>query len=225
MAAFRRAVALGANFIETDLQLSRDARFVAIHDDTVNRTTNGQGKVHDLTLADLRKLDAGSWFGSEFTGERIPTLEEILEFSKKNDVVFYLELKPAGSWGGEHALIGALRESGEVARTLVISFDAAILEALRKIEPTLMTGLLYEGQIDRPLERAVEIGARQLAVRGDLVTPALLAAARKKDLQVVCWTVNQPAHMRLLIEAGVDGIMSDYPDRLVAARGKEKSTA
>jgi len=106
LAAFKRALALGATFIETDLQLSRDARFVAIHDDTVNRTTNGQGKVHDLSLADLRRLDAGSWFGSEFTGERIPTLEEILEFAKKHDVVFYLELKPGGSWGGEHALIG-----------------------------------------------------------------------------------------------------------------------
>jgi glycerophosphoryl diester phosphodiesterase len=87
-----------------------------------------------------------------------------------------------------------------------------------------MTGVLYEGQIDRPVERAVEIGARQLAVRGDLVTPALLAAARKKDLQVVCWTVNQPAHMRLLIDAGVDGIMSDYPDRLVAAQKTEKGS-
>jgi glycerophosphoryl diester phosphodiesterase len=196
---------------------------VAIHDDTVNRTTNGQGKVHDLSLADLRRLDAGSWFGSEFAGERIPTLEEILEFSKKHDVVFYLELKPSGSWGGEHALIGALRESGEIARTVVISFDAGILGALRRIEPTLMTGLLFDGQIDKPLERAVEIGARQLAVRSDLVTPALLTEARKKDLQVVCWTVNQPAHMRLLIEAGVDGIMSDYPDRLVASRTKEKN--
>ena len=223
LAAFRRAIALGAAFIETDLQLSRDSRFVAIHDDTVNRTTNGQGKVHDLSLADLRRLDAGSWFGSEFAGERIPTLEEILEFSKKHDVVFYLELKPSGSWGGEHALIGALRESGEIARTVVISFDAGILGALRRIEPTLMTGLLFDGQIDKPLERAVEIGARQLAVRSDLVTPALLTEARKKDLQVVCWTVNQPAHMRLLIEAGVDGIMSDYPDRLVASRTKEKN--
>ena len=222
LAAFKRAIALGASFIETDLQLSRDSRFVAIHDDTVNRTTNGQGKVHDLSLADLRRLDAGSWFGSEFAGERIPTLEEILEFSKKHDVVFYLELKPSGSWGGEHALIGALRESGEIARTVVISFDAGILGALRRIEPTLMTGLLFDGQIDKPLERAVEIGARQLAVRSDLVTPALLTEARKKDLQVVCWTVNQPAHMRLLIEAGVDGIMSDYPDRLVASRTKEK---
>ena len=90
LAAFKRALALGATFIETDLQLSRDSHFVAIHDDTVNRTTNGQGKVHDLSLAELRRLDAGSWFGSEFTGERIPTLDEILEFSKKHDVVFYL---------------------------------------------------------------------------------------------------------------------------------------
>ena len=225
LAAFRRAVALGASFIETDLHLSRDAHFVAIHDDTVNRTTNGQGKVHDLTLVDLRRLDAGSWFGSEFSGERIPTLEEILEFSKKNDVVFYLELKPAGAWGGEHALIGALRESGEIARTIVISFDAGIIAALRKIEPTLMTGLLFDGQTDQPLERAVEVGARQLAVRGDLVTPALIAEAHKRDLQIVCWTVNQPAHMRMLIEAGVDGIMSDYPDRLVAALPKQKTNS
>ncbi len=221
LAAFRKAIALGATFIETDLQLSRDARFVAIHDATVNRTTNGQGAVHDMTLADLRKLDAGSWFGSEFAGERIPTLEEILEFSKKNDVVFYLEIKPGAAWGGEHALIGALRDSGEIPRAVVISFDAAIVLNLRKIEPTLMTGLLYDGQIENPLEKAVEIGARQLAIRGDLVTPALIAQAKKKDLQVVCWTVNHPAHMRMLAAAGVDGIMSDYPDRLAAAVRKE----
>jgi len=221
LAAFRKAVALGATFIETDLQLSRDARFVAIHDATVNRTTNGQGAVHDMTLTDLRKLDAGSWFGSEFAGERIPTLEEIFEFSKKNDVVFYLEIKPGAAWGGEHALVSALRESGEIPRAVVISFDAAIVLNLRKIEPTLMTGLLYDGQIENPLEKAVEIGARQVAVRGDLVTPALIAQAKKKDLQVVCWTVNHPAHMRMLAAAGVDGIMSDYPDRLVAAVRKE----
>lgn len=220
LAAFKKALALGATFIETDLQLSRDARFVAIHDDTVNRTTNGQGAVRELTLTELRRLDAGSWFGSGFAGERIPTLEEILEFSRKNDVVFYLELKPGGSWGGEHALIGALREAGEILRAVVISFDAVILANLRKIEPTVMTGLLCEGQFENPIERAVEVGARQLAVRGDLVTPAMLAQARKRDLQVVCWTVNHPAHIRALIGVGVDGIMSDYPDRLMAAQKK-----
>jgi len=221
LAAFKKAVALGATFIETDLQLSRDARFVAIHDDTLDRTTNGHGKVHDQTLAALRRIDAGSWFGSDYAGERIPTLEEILEFSKKNDIIFYLELKPSGSWGGEHALIGALRESGEVARVVVISFDPTILAGLRKIEPTLMTGVLYDGQLADPLKTAVDVGARQLVVRGDLVTPAMIVEARKRDLQVVCWTVNHPAHIRLLIAAGVDGIMSDYPDRLVAALKKD----
>lgn len=220
LAAFRKALAMGATFVETDLQLSRDARFVAIHDSSVERTTNGQGAVHDLTLAELRRLDAGAWFGSQFAGERIPTLEEVLEFAKKHDVVFYLELKPAGSWGGEHALIGALRESGEIARTVVISFDPAILAAIRKAEPTLMTGLLFDGQIEDPLGRAVDIGARQAVVRGDLVTPWMIGEARRRDLQVVCWTVNHPAHMRLLATAGVDGIMSDYPDRLIATLKK-----
>ena len=221
LAAFKKAVSLGATFIETDLQLSRDARFVAIHDETLDRTTNGQGKVHDQTLVALRRLDAGSWFGSEYTGERIPTLEEILEFSKKNDVVFYLELKPSGSWGGEHALIGALRESGEVARVMVISFDPGILASLRKIEPTLMTGVLYDGKLPDPQKSATEVGARQIVVRGDLVTPAMIEQARKRDLQVVCWTVNHPAHIRMLVAAGVDGIMSDYPDRLIAALKKD----
>jgi glycerophosphoryl diester phosphodiesterase len=225
LAAFRKAVAMGAGFIETDLQLSRDARFVAIHDATVNRTTNGQGAVHSLTLAELRRLDAGSWFGGEFAGERIPTVEEILEFAKKHDVVFYLELKPSGSWGGEHAVISALRESGEIARTVVISFDPAILTAIRKTEPTLMTGLLFDGQTDAPLDKATEIGARQIAVRGDLVSPRLLKEARQRDLQVICWTVNHAGHMRLLAEAGVDGMMSDYPDRLLELSRRKDGTS
>src|ERR1039457_1736716 len=76
MAAFERAVALGAQFIETDLHLTRDARFVAIHDKTLERTTNGKGAVRDFTLAELRELDAGMWFDRQFMGQRIPTLEE-----------------------------------------------------------------------------------------------------------------------------------------------------
>jgi glycerophosphoryl diester phosphodiesterase len=220
LAAFRRAVTQGASFIETDLHLTRDAHFVAIHDETVDRTTTGHGEVHNMTLAEIKRLDAGSWFASEFMGERIPTLEEVLEFAHKNDVVFYLELKPGGFWGGEHALISALRDSSEIPRSVIISFDPAILAALRKIEPTLMTGLLYSGRGDNPFEKALEIGARQIAVRGDLVTPNFLQQARKRDLQVVCWTVNSPAHMRLLASAGVDGIMSDYPDRLLSVLKK-----
>src|SRR5260370_24066896 len=100
LAAFKKAVALGATFIETDLHLSRDAHLVAIHDATLNRTTNGQGAVHNMTLAELRRLDAGSWFGTEFGGGRIPTLEKLSQFSKKNGGGFFLEIKPDGPWGG-----------------------------------------------------------------------------------------------------------------------------
>jgi glycerophosphoryl diester phosphodiesterase len=220
LAAFRRAVAQGASFIETDLHLTRDAHFVAIHDENVERTTNGRGPIQNMTLAEARRLDAGSWFASEFAGERIPTLDDVLEFARKNDIVFYLELKPSGFWGGEHALISQLRNSAEIARSVIISFDPVILASLRKIEPTLMTGLLHDGNIADPFEKAAEIGARQLAVRADLMTPNFLQKARSVDLQVVCWTVNSPAHMRLLISAGVDGIMSDYPDRLLSVLKK-----
>jgi glycerophosphoryl diester phosphodiesterase len=221
LAAFRRAVTCGAGFIETDLHLSRDAHFVAIHDETLERTTNGQGLVHDHSLADLRRLDAGSWFGSEFADERIPTLDEIFEFSRQNDVVFYLELKLAGTWGAQHALVSALRQSGEIPRAVVMSFDPRVLVSLRRSEPTLMTALLYDGTLAEPFEQALSSGVRQIAARSDLVTPALLKEARSRDLQLVCWTVNHPAQMRALVAAGVDGIISDYPDRVVAA-AKEK---
>ena len=222
LAAFRKAAALGAPFVETDLHLTRDAHFVAIHDETLERTTNGRGRVREFTLAELRKLDAGSWFGSDFTGERIPTLPDILEFANKNDEVFYLELKLTGTWGGEHALVGALQQSGEIARVVVMSFEPRVLESLRKSEATLMTALLYEGALRDPFDKALACGARQMAVRGDLVTPALLAEARRRDLQVVCWTVNNPAHVRALVAAGVDGIISDYPERVLAALKEKK---
>ena len=220
LAAFRRAVELGAGFIETDLQLSRDAHFVALHDATLERTTSGTGPVHEKTLSELRQMDAGSWFGNDYSGEKIPTLEEILEFARQKDVVFYLEMKPYAAWGAEHALVGALRQAGEIARSVVLSFDGGTLGVLRKLEPTLMTGLLAESMSDDPIGTAVKVGARQLAVRGDLVTPALLAEARRADLQVVSWTINHPAHMRALADAGVDGIITDYPERLLSPRRK-----
>jgi len=220
LAAFRRAAELGAGFIETDLQLSRDAHFVAIHDTTLERTTSGTGAVHEKTLGELRQLDAGAWFGSEFAGEKIPTLEEILVLARKLDVVFYLELKPCAAWGAEHALVGALRDAGELARAVVLSFDCGTLRALRKIEPTVMTGLLVEKLEGNAIQLAANSGARQLGVPADLVTPALLREARRADMPVLVWTVNHPAQMRALAQAGVDGIVTDYPDRLIGAQKK-----
>jgi glycerophosphoryl diester phosphodiesterase len=216
MAAFQRAVELGVGFIETDLQLTRDARFVAMHDSSVDRTTNGKGTVHEHTLAELRQLDAGKWFDREFMDQRIPTLEEILEFSRKHDVIFYLEVKYDSALGMHHSLVAALNKAGDAARSIVISFDESTLAALRQVDSALMMGLLVEDSgTDQP-KTAIELGVRQLCPRADLVTTELVDAAHRLDLQVATWTVDEPAQIRAMVAAGVDGIMTNFPDRVQA---------
>lgn len=216
LAAFERAVQLGAPFIETDLHLTRDARFVAIHDATLERTTNGRGNIHDFTLHELRRLDAGLWYDRAFMGQKIPTLEEVLELARKHDVLIYLEIKYDAAWGMHHALVGALRKEHDAARTIVISFDAGTLDSVRKLDASIMTGLLVEELKADSATAAVDIGARQLCPRFSSVTRELVDQAHRSDLHVATWTVNQPEEMRSAIAAGVDGVMTDFPDRLQA---------
>lgn len=216
IAAFERAVQLGAGFIETDIQLTRDGRFVAIHDDTLERTTNGHGAVHDYTLAELRKLDAGRWFDRPFDGLRIPTLEEVLEFAQKHDVVFYLEIKYKPAWGMHEALAAALRPPEFAARSIVISFQIETLRRMRQIDPSLAIGVLVDRRRAGIVEEAVGVGARQLCLHADLVTPELVEKAHRAGLHVAAWTLNDLAAMRVAVGCGVDGVMTDLPDRLRA---------
>jgi len=224
MAAFRRAVELGAHFIETDLQITRDARVIAIHDFTLDRTTNGKGQVHLLTLQEIRALDAGSWFssrdGAAFSGERVPTLGEILDFAKEHDLIFYLEIKSGPAWGVEHAVVAALRDQNASARVVILSFDPAALDSIHRLDSTLMTGFLCEHPSGDLVERTVRAGARQLVARGDLITPDVVEKAHHAGLQVVAWTINEQDQMRRLISGGVDGIITDYPDRLLSVQGE-----
>lgn len=218
MAAFRRAVELGARFIETDLQITRDARIVAIHDSTLDRTTNGNGQVHLHTLKEIRALDAGAWFqqdAASFAGEQVPTLREILEFAKEQDVIFYLEIKSGPAWGVEHAVVASLRDRGATARVVILSFEPATLDSVHRLDATIMSGLLCEHPSGDLVERTVRAGARQLVARGDLITPEVVEKAHHAGLQVVAWTINEPEQMRRLIAIPVDGIISDYPDRLL----------
>jgi len=220
MASFRRAVELGATFVETDLQITRDAQVVAIHDFTLDRTTSGKGQVHLFTLDQIRALDAGAWFSNHgaqsFVGERVPTLQEILDFGKEHDVILYLEIKSGPAWGVEHAVVGALRDQNASARSVILSFDPSVLDSVHRLDSTVMTGLLFEHPSNDLVERAVRAGARQLIARGDLVTPAITEKAHQAGLQVVAWTINEEEQMRRLMDAGVDGIITDYPDRLLS---------
>jgi glycerophosphoryl diester phosphodiesterase len=224
LAAFQRAVELGAGFIETDLHLTRDARFVAIHDATLDRTTNGHGTVREFTLAGLKDLDAGMWFDRQFMGQHIPTLEEVLTFATQHDVVFYLELKFEAAWGMHHTLAATIQSSENAARTIIISFDPGTLKAMKQVDASIMMGLLIEDAKGDPVSAAIEVGARQLCPRADLVTPDLVVRAHAADLQVVTWTVNDSTRMREMVEAGVDGIMTDLPDRLRALVEDMKSS-
>jgi glycerophosphoryl diester phosphodiesterase len=219
LASFRRAVALGAQCIETDLQLSRDAHLVALHDDTLQRTTNGRGPVSARTLEELKQLDAGSWFrrgpGTErFTGERIPTLQEILAFGREHHLGLFLEMKTLPGSGAENVLVEAIQAADAIAGTRVICFDPGILARVRTLEPRLTLGYLFSKNLRDPAAHAVSAGAKILLPRVDRVTTKLVAAAKRNGLQVVTWTVNDPKKMRNLIALGLDGIITNYPHRL-----------
>jgi len=221
LAAFRQAVEMGAQYIETDLQLSRDARLVALHDDTLQRTTDGRGPVAARTLEELRRLDAGAWFRGgngrgRFAGERIPTVEEVLAFGREHDIGLYLEIKAPRASGAEHAVVAAVHAASALLRSNIISFDLDVLERVRKIEPMLVLGYLFSKKSHDAVARAVDTGVRTVLPRADRVSPDLVAEAKRNDIKVVTWTVNDPKEMKALMAVGVDGIMTDYPDRLAA---------
>ena len=218
MAAFRKAAAMGAECIETDLHLSRDGRLVVLHDATLNRTTNGDGLVKNFTYAELRKLDAGSWFSEEFKGERMPTVEDLLDFAGQTDLSLYLEIKGGAGYGVERAVISALRGRKESKASVVLCFDGSVLDRIHQLDRLVMTGLLFESGGEDMVKEAVRVGARQIGPRGDCVNPALIEDAHRRGLKVVTWTIDEPAQMRALAAAGVDGITTNHPERLVAVR-------
>ncbi|HXW16666.1 MAG TPA: glycerophosphodiester phosphodiesterase family protein, partial [Candidatus Acidoferrales bacterium] len=119
-------------------------------------------------------------------------------------------------WGMHHALAAALRDSGEVARAIVLSFDPGTLESLRRHDSTIMTGLLIDELRPGLVKTAVGCGARQICPRGDIVTVNLVNEAHLSEMQIATWTINQPDQMRWIAATGVDGIMTDFPDRLRA---------
>jgi glycerophosphoryl diester phosphodiesterase len=208
LAAFRAACDAGADLCELDVQLSRDGAVVVIHDDTVDRTTNGSGAVAELTLAELKALDAGR-------GERIPTLEEVFA-ATAGRCGLNVELKMAGL---ETQVAAIMRKCNAVETSMVSSFQWRALDAMRTLAPEIRLGVLAEKNLDRMLEAAERMHAYAINPRYDLVTRDLCAAAHEHGFKVLVWTVDVPEAMRILIDAGVDGIMTNYPDRTRSVLG------
>jgi glycerophosphoryl diester phosphodiesterase len=207
--AFVRAVELGTDAIETDLRPTREGAVVLIHDATLDRTTNGRGRVADFTLAELAQLDAGG-------GARIPTLEEFLLWARSHGLELFLELKTRGSprSGWIDAAVGAVEGERLLERATFLCFDADVLARIKLIQPQARTGWLRSRRLWNPWPRLAAEGAAVFAPEWKLVNAQLVERAHRSGLRVVTWTVDEPLRMRRLMALGVDGLATNYPERL-----------
>jgi glycerophosphoryl diester phosphodiesterase len=247
LASYDMALALGADYLEQDLQVTRDGVLVVLHDETLERTTGGRvrGRAMDYTAAELGACDAGSWFNdahpelarADFVGQRIPTLEQVLE-RYRDRASFYIETKhPETAPGMERALLELLDRFGlrhaaaREWRVVIQSFSEASLRLLHELDPSLPLVRLMEAgatsapqpgfdatsslksSLDAVAEYAVGIGPHWRDV-----DESLMAAASAACLDVHPYTVNDAAQMRRLARLGVHGMFTDVPDRLLAQR-------
>jgi len=222
LGAFRRALELGAGMIECDLRLCVDGHAIVLHDATLDRTTTGRGAARDQTLADIRRLDAGAWRGPEFAGEVVPTLEETLELVLPR-ARLNLELKSEGEDPRMLALatVAAVSQRGALDRVVFSSFDFPTLVRIRDASPHAQIGVLWsEAELTEAWWRARETSAVAVHPRAETVTGDVIAAARERGLLVYAWTVNSRERMVELVRSGVDGLMSDFPGRLLEARAQ-----
>lgn len=218
--AFGRAIELGADGIELDVQLSADGILVVCHNFDVDQTSNGHGRIAALPLAELKQLDFGSWFGPQFAGERIPTLDEVFD-SLSPPALVNIELKSMSlrDNGLEAAVATLVRRRAVYDRVIVSSFNPVALWRLRRLDPHIEIGLLYAPNLPIILARAwLRPWVRPHALHPEqtLVDTNYMAWARRRGYAVNVWTVNEVAAMRRLIDVGVTSIITDYPDRLAA---------
>jgi glycerophosphoryl diester phosphodiesterase len=213
VAAFDVALQMGCRHLELDIDVSRDGYIVVMHDDTVDRTTNGTGPIGSHTLAELRALDAGAWFGTQFAGERIPTFAEVLERYQRR-VHLHTEIKGRAA----HLASGTadlVRQYGMVEHVTVTSFQHLRLEEIRTYAPDLPTGWLVSEVSDATIAQAHALGLTQMCPKADRVTPALVRRLHAEGFVVRAWGVADEALMRQVVQVGADGVTLNFPDTLL----------
>ncbi|MBD2846024.1 glycerophosphodiester phosphodiesterase [Paenibacillus sp. IB182496] len=216
MAAIQRALAHPfVQWIELDVQLTADGEVVVMHDETVNRTTNGRGKVREMTLERLRRLDAGSWYGRVFKGERIPTLEEVLQ-ATVGRCRLNIELKTyADSTAALAAkVVPMLAKHGLEHDTIVTSFDARALRLVREHSESVRTGWIVSEPPPDLTARLRDLDSTFLSLSYKHVASARLDELRAAGVEVMIWTVNSAAHLQRLAQLERDLMLcTNYPAR------------
>jgi len=221
LAGFRRAARLGLRWIECDVRCTADGVPVLLHDANLERTTDGRGPVARQSARAVAGLDAGSWFGAEFAGEPLPTLAAALACWRELGLAANLELKSED--GGAAALVDAVAAALDAARfpgaLLISSFEPESIEAARARLPALPRGLLCEELSGDAIARALALSCRSVHAAAARLAPEAVAKARAGGLEVLAYTVNEPADARRLWACGVRSVFSDWPERLTIPAG------
>lgn len=212
LAGLEVAASAGYGMVEFDVMLAACGTPVLIHDETLERTTDGRGRVCALHYDELAALDAGGWHSARFRGERIPRLNDALEMAARLGLAVNVEIKPAA---GFEAVTGAV--VAELVRdhwrgeepALLSSFSRLALAEARRVAPELRRGVLFEALPDDWREQSEAEAAWSVHCDGSRVSPAQIAAVVAAGFPLVCYTVNEPAAARQLFDAGVSGIFTD----------------
>lgn len=233
LASISAALDEGVDMIEVDVAQTADHVPVILHDLSLNRTTNGKGNVHEVLLKDLKLLDAGSWFNSEFSKERVPTLKEVLELVNGRCTIL-LEIKAGRKIfpGIERNIAKTIREYNASEWVIAQSFENDVLKKFRSVFPDLRLHKLVTGNLPGlPLhiDSKVKLGRitryktfDAINISHRLLNKRKLKKIRERGQKVFVWTVNTEEDMERIIRMGVDGIITDYPDRLKKVISKIK---
>ncbi|MCT7316620.1 glycerophosphodiester phosphodiesterase [Ralstonia sp. CHL-2022] len=221
LGAFRHGASFGYRMFEFDVKLSGDGASVLLHDATLDRTTNGAGRLDALTLGQIAQLDAGSWHSAAYAGEPVPTLAAIARYLRANNFLANIEIKPVpgAEWrtGAAVALDARALWAGADVPPLLSSFSEDALAAAREAVPELPRALLLDKLPADWLDRLRALDCVALDANHRELTPEIIDAAHAAGFRVCCYTVNDLDRAQLLWSAGLDGLITDWVDRISPA--------
>jgi len=219
ISSFKKAVELGVDYLELDIQMTKDRKLVVIHDPTVNRTTNGKGKVKDFTLQEIQRLDAGSWFHCNFAGEKIPSLSEVFdEFAGKIGIL--IELKKPSLYPLMEEKLAEELEKRELTsgdkQIIVQSFDRVALKRFHELVPAIPIGILVKNTgvkiISNKNLKSFSSFVSYVNPKITMVNKRMIKRIHHHGFKTIIWTVNKKNDLRTLKNFHVEGIISDFPD-------------
>lgn len=225
MKAFKEAYKSGCDGIELDVQRTRDGELVVIHDETVNRTTNGKGKVALMTLKEIRALNASYNKKRWFTHPKIPTLDEVFEWLQSNELICNVELKndKVRYEGMEEEVLQKIAKFKLHSRIVISTFNHQSVVRLHELDPTIKIAPIYSKKGVNPLLLATSTNASAIHANVRVMTPALMNSCQHMNVPVRLYTLNQEAKIKKWMMAGVSAVITDYPERAIKVRDQLNS--